>query len=69
MKNSCKLLFLLLIPLFSFGFTIKDGDYTKEKSISKSFNVDSDALLQATNSYGNINVYLWDENKISFQVG
>jgi hypothetical protein len=68
MKNSYKFLLLLLIPLFSFGFTIEDGTYTKEKSISKTFSVDSDALLQTSNSYGNINVYLWDENKISIQV-
>jgi len=68
MKNSYKLLILLLIPLFSFGITIEDEAYTKEKSISKSYNVDSDVLLQTSNSYGNINVYLWDENKISIQV-
>lgn len=68
MKNSYKLL-ILLLPLLSFGYNFKNEDaYTKEKNISKSFTVDADALLQTSNSYGNINVYLWDENKISIQV-
>jgi len=69
MKNSYKqLFFLLFIPLFSFGFKIEDDNITKVKTINKSFTVDLDAVLQTNNSYGNINVYLWDENKISIQV-
>ena len=67
MKTSYKLLILLLIPLITFGIN-KEEAVSKEKNINKSFNVESDALLQTSNSYGNINVYLWDENKISIQV-
>jgi hypothetical protein len=67
MKTSYKLLLLLLIPILTFGIN-KEEAVSKEKNINKSFNVESDALLQTSNSYGNINVYLWDENKISVQV-
>lgn len=67
MKTIFKLTLLLLIPLFSFANN-EDEAISKEKSITKSFNVDANALLQTSNSYGNINVYLWDENKISIQV-
>lgn len=67
MKIIFKLTFLLLIPFISFA-TIENDAVSKEKIINKSFNVDSNALLQTSNSYGNINVYLWDENKISIQV-
>lgn len=68
MKTVSKLLLILMFPLFSFGNNYEEGAYTKEKNVYKSFNVTPDAMLQTSNSYGNINVYLWDENKISFQV-
>ncbi len=68
MKSVSKLVLILMFPLFSFGNNYDEDAFTKEKNISKSFNVTSDAMLQTSNSYGNINVYLWDENKISIQV-
>ena len=68
MKTIYKLLFfILLIP--KIGFSIDENHaYNKEKTLSKTYNVNSDAQINVSNSYGNVNVYLWDENKISIQV-
>jgi len=68
MKNIYKLLFFIaFIPKLGFAIDEKFA-FSKEKNISKSFDVNADAQVDITNSYGNINVYLWDENKISIQV-
>ena len=68
MKNIFKLLLLfILIPKIAFASDDKKA-INKEKTISKTFEVNNDALLSVTNSYGNVNVYLWDENKIAIQV-
>jgi hypothetical protein len=68
MKNIYKLLlFVALLPIL--GYAVEDKHaYNKEKNISKIYSVTDDAQVTITNSYGNINVYLWDENKISIQV-
>jgi hypothetical protein len=44
------------------------GKYTKEKTIKKEFDVNSDALLKVSNSYGNLNLTSWDGNKIMIEV-
>jgi hypothetical protein len=68
MKNIYKLLFFVaLLPIFGYASEEKHA-YNKEKNISKTYSVNDDAQVNITNSYGNINVYLWDENKISIQV-
>lgn len=58
----------VVFPILSFGVNENKHAYNKEKSISKTYSVNDDAQVNITNSYGNINVYLWDENKISIQV-
>ena len=68
MKTIYKLLFFtILIPKIGFA-TDENHAYNKEKTISKSYTDNTDAQINVTNSYGNVNVYLWDENKISVQV-
>lgn len=68
MKISYKIiLVLVLIPKLIWSFDTKKA-FNKEKKISKTYEVNSDALLNVNNKYGAINVYLWDENKISIQV-
>ena len=68
MKTMHKFLFILiLLPIVGKAFN-GDKDFTKEKNITKVFSVNSESTLAVSNSYGNINVYLWDENKISIQV-
>ena len=44
------------------------GRYTKEKTIKKEFNVNTDALLKVSNSYGTLNITSWNENRILIEV-
>ncbi|RIV45005.1 hypothetical protein [Flagellimonas pelagia] len=45
-----------------------DGKYTKEKTIKREFNVNADALFKVTNSYGNLNITSWNENRVEIEV-
>ncbi|WP_419214291.1 hypothetical protein ACNR9Q_15630 [Maribacter sp. X9] len=45
-----------------------NGRYTKEKTIKKEFNVNPNALLQVKNSYGNLNITSWNENRVVIEV-
>jgi hypothetical protein len=60
---------LLAVPVL---LTASDGKlkgkYTKEKTIKKEFDVNSDALLKVTNSYGNLNLTSWEGNKVIIEV-
>ncbi|MDT7830019.1 hypothetical protein RQM65_15230 [Pricia sp. S334] len=49
------------------GIKVK-GKYTKEKKIKREFDVASDALLAVNNSYGNLNITSWNENRILIEV-
>ena len=61
--------FFLTIPLLLSASEGKlKGKYTKEKTIKKEFDVNSDALLKVTNSYGNLNLSSWEGNKIMIEV-
>jgi hypothetical protein len=44
------------------------GKFSKEKTIKKEYNVNSDALLKVNNSYGNLNITSWNENRILIEV-
>ncbi|NJB35017.1 hypothetical protein [Croceivirga sp. JEA036] len=44
------------------------GKHTKEKTIKKEFTVNMDALLRVKNSYGNLNISSWDQNKVLIEV-
>ena len=63
------LLLVLLLPAIVFAgperFT---GKYTKEKTIKKEYTVNPDAELKIENSYGNIDIVSWNENRISIVV-
>lgn len=62
-------LYLLLIPLISAGSTsINSIKTSKEKNIKKSFNVSSNATLKVDNSFGNVNIITWDENRVEFDI-
>ncbi len=63
-----KLVFLLLIPAISFAGNEVKGKYTKNKMINKVFTVNSDATLKINNSYGNLDIATWDQNRIEIQV-
>jgi hypothetical protein len=56
-----------MLPLFAMANN-KDGKYTKKKTINKEFSVNSNATLSVDNSYGNIDVITWNENRIVFEI-
>lgn len=63
------LMALLILPMAISAHDGKPkGKYTKEKTIKKEFNVNSDALLSVENSYGNLNITSWDQNRILVEV-
>lgn len=44
------------------------GKYTKEKTLNREYTVNSNAGLRVVNSYGNIDVVSWNENRIVIEV-
>lgn len=62
------LIVLFMLPLFITAATEKDGKYTKKKTINKKYSVSSNALLSVDNSYGNIDVITWNENRVAFEI-
>ena len=60
------LLLLFLIPFL--GFSNDDFTYSKQKTISKAYIVNSDAGINIDNSYGSIFVTTWNEDKIEIEV-
>jgi len=62
-------LLLLLMPFIALANTdLEATKTTKERRIKKSFNVSSNATLKVNNSFGNLNVITWDENRIEFDI-
>ncbi|MBT8266164.1 MAG: hypothetical protein KJP20_06445 [Bacteroidia bacterium] len=68
------LLYKLVFALFLMPITTmaheKDwkGKHTKEKKISKEFKVNANANLKVDNSYGDIDITTWNENRIVIDV-
>lgn len=63
------LLVLFVVPGMLLAHDGKtSGKYTKEKTIKKSFDVNSDALLIVRNSYGNLNIISTSGNKVLIEV-
>lgn len=60
----------LLIPTFILANNgeSKKGKYTKEKTITKEFTVNPDATFKVDNSYGNVDIITWNENRIEIEV-
>jgi hypothetical protein len=57
------------LPLWSYADNGElKGKYTKEKTIKKEFEVNSNALMSIDNSYGNLNITSWNENRIMIEV-
>ncbi|WP_233566183.1 hypothetical protein [Flavobacterium sp. 81] len=67
MKKHYNLLILfILIPIL--GFSNDDNYISKQKSIKKTYIVNSNAGIDITNKYGNITVSTWDEDKIDLDI-
>ncbi|OIQ30260.1 MAG: hypothetical protein BM564_02480 [Bacteroidetes bacterium MedPE-SWsnd-G2] len=58
----------LLIPALSLGNNVKKGKHSLEKTITKEYKVSPNAQLKVDNSYGNINVVTWTENRVVIEV-
>ena len=62
-------LIALAIPMMASAADPKfNGKHTKEKSIHKEYNVSNNAILRVDNSYGNIDIVTWNENRIVIDV-
>ncbi|WP_435139722.1 hypothetical protein [Formosa sp. A9] len=60
---------LLAIPFLNFANnTPWNGKHTEEKVIKKEFKVNSKANLSVDNSYGNVDIVTWNENRIVFEI-
>ncbi|NVO18974.1 MAG: hypothetical protein HXX13_04705 [Bacteroidetes bacterium] len=57
------LILAALLPLAVFA-----QNFTKQRTVSKSFKVHDGASVQITNKYGNINVIPWQKDSVLFQV-
>ena len=61
--------FISIIPLIGFSNgNPEKGKYEKSKTIHKEFSVNSDALLDINNKYGNVDIVSWDQNRIVIDV-
>lgn len=60
----------LIVPQIAFGAHDIDfaGKHTKEKTIKKEFQVNANAMLKVDNSYGNLYITTWDQNKTVIEV-
>ncbi len=69
LKTQFKLAFLLLLmPAILMATNGIDIKTTKEKNIKKSFDVSSNSTLKVNNSYGNLDIVTWNENRIEFDI-
>ena len=67
MKLHKILLLLLSIPIFGFSFN-EEGNFVKQRIINKAYFVNADVGIKISNSYGNITIQTWDENKIELEI-
>lgn len=61
-------LVFLLLPISISANEVFTGQHTKEKSVKKEYTVNADALLKVSNSYGNLHITSWNENRIVIEV-
>lgn len=64
------LLVFLLVPAFVFANENPKfkGKYTKTKTLTKEYSVNANAGLRVDNSYGNIDVVSWGQNRTTIEV-
>ncbi|WP_159023444.1 hypothetical protein [Formosa sp. L2A11] len=60
--------FFLLIPYLALANNPIKAKYSEEKVIKKEFKVNPNATLSIDNSYGNVDVITWNENRIVFEI-
>lgn len=62
------LLAFFMLPLFISATDNTIYKHTKTKMIKKEFSVNKNATLEVDNSYGNLNIITWDQNRIVFEI-
>jgi len=68
-KSIYKIAFLfLVVPLVSFGTGKAKPKHEKSKTVKKEYTVSSDATVDLSNKYGNVNIITWDKNKVEISV-
>ncbi len=65
---SKSLIILLMLPVMATANEKFKGKYTKTKTLNKEYSVNRNAALQVSNSYGNIEVTTWNENRTVIEV-
>jgi len=71
MKRQFKILTLLLVVptlMLAAANPKFKGKHTKEKKINKEYTVASDATVAIDNSYGNVDIVTWNENRVVIEV-
>ncbi|GGZ86947.1 hypothetical protein [Algibacter mikhailovii] len=61
-------LVFFILPLILMASNPKEFSHTKSKTINKEFAVNKNALLKVNNSYGNLDIVTWEENRIVFEI-
>ena len=59
---------LAMLPMVALAGNDMNGRITKQKKINKSYTVSTDALLEIDNSYGNVDISTWNENRVEIEV-
>lgn len=62
------LIVFFLIPAMACAEGDFRGKYTKQKRVNKEFRVSPNDLLKISNSYGNIDIVTWDQNRVEIEV-
>ncbi len=70
MKSQFKLSILfLMLPALVLATNPKfKGKYTKTKTLNKEYTVNAEAEVSVDNSYGNIDIVTWNENRVVIEV-
>lgn len=72
MKTALLYKFVIALMILPLSVMANDknwkGKHTKEKTIHKEFDVNSDATLKINNSYGDLDITTWDQNRIVIDV-
>ncbi len=61
-------LVFMMVPAISMAGNEFTGKHTKQKKIKKEFTVSANDLLKIENSYGNVDLTTWDQNRVVIEV-
>lgn len=67
-RSLFKFVFILFCPFLLQAATDETIKQTKEKTIKREFKVSANNTLKIDNSYGNLNIVTWSENRIEIEV-